>query len=218
MGTLYLQHPPLRDTSSSHCTEPSNLSPGNENGVLKILMEEFPAHSTSHHGETHIMSLPLELRLEIFSHSSAFTLLNLSQTSSRFRFEINAYPTIVRSSFGYCQSADWRVGISVKSAVYPQIADPHLSIRNLYRLESFEETILFRRLCASDQGEPDCAMGHSLNDDCCADVTHIFYDGYYEVEKDLFLGAGWWAIDCFCNSGGSLFQVCDARVGQLVFT
>src|SRR5690606_6833220 len=49
-----------------------------------------------------IFSLPVEIRLEIYSQcASAFTLLQLSHTSSHLHHEINEYPALFASLFGY---------------------------------------------------------------------------------------------------------------------
>ncbi|RPA84451.1 hypothetical protein BJ508DRAFT_323715 [Ascobolus immersus RN42] len=52
-----------------------------------------------------LFALPPELRLEIYTHCSAFTLLHLSHTSPILRREINSYPAIIARSFGYEPSA-----------------------------------------------------------------------------------------------------------------
>ncbi|RPA83354.1 hypothetical protein BJ508DRAFT_413550 [Ascobolus immersus RN42] len=48
--------------------------------------------------------LPVELRLEVYTHCSALTLLQLAHTSTTLYHEINTHPSIVRSSYGYFQN------------------------------------------------------------------------------------------------------------------
>ncbi|RPA82526.1 hypothetical protein BJ508DRAFT_325526 [Ascobolus immersus RN42] len=48
-----------------------------------------------------LFQLPTELRLEIFSHCTAFNLLNLTRTSSSLRTEILHFPSIYRTSYGF---------------------------------------------------------------------------------------------------------------------
>ncbi|RPA78246.1 hypothetical protein BJ508DRAFT_156660 [Ascobolus immersus RN42] len=48
-----------------------------------------------------LLDLPIELRLEIYRHCSAYTILQLSHSSRQLRFEIQSYPQIVGQSFGY---------------------------------------------------------------------------------------------------------------------
>ncbi|RPA78329.1 hypothetical protein BJ508DRAFT_416573 [Ascobolus immersus RN42] len=53
-----------------------------------------------------IFSLPPELRLDIFSQCTAFTLLQLSHTCRSIYYEINTHPSIYKTSFGYFNSSD----------------------------------------------------------------------------------------------------------------
>lgn len=45
--------------------------------------------------------LPFEIRLEIFTSCTAYSLLNLSHTNNQLRAEINTHPKIVQSTLGY---------------------------------------------------------------------------------------------------------------------
>ncbi|RPA82834.1 hypothetical protein BJ508DRAFT_343622 [Ascobolus immersus RN42] len=45
--------------------------------------------------------LPVELRLEIYRHCSAYTLLQLAHVSARLHAEINGCPEIFKKSYGY---------------------------------------------------------------------------------------------------------------------
>ncbi|RPA82847.1 hypothetical protein BJ508DRAFT_325013 [Ascobolus immersus RN42] len=48
-----------------------------------------------------LLSLPVELRLEIYSQCTAFSLLQLSHTCSALHHEINKYPAIIKNTYGY---------------------------------------------------------------------------------------------------------------------
>ncbi|RPA86339.1 hypothetical protein BJ508DRAFT_321998 [Ascobolus immersus RN42] len=53
---------------------------------------------------TRIFRLPLQIRLEVYSQCSAFSLLHFSHTCAQIRHEINSRPALVRSTFGYDDS------------------------------------------------------------------------------------------------------------------
>ncbi|RPA82528.1 hypothetical protein BJ508DRAFT_325529 [Ascobolus immersus RN42] len=72
-----------------------------------------------------IFRIPLELRLDIYSFCTAFTLLNLTRTSRLFRTEIFQFPSIYRSSFGF--------------ATNPETPDQQLSINTVKRVRYREE-------------------------------------------------------------------------------
>ncbi|RPA79423.1 hypothetical protein BJ508DRAFT_308356 [Ascobolus immersus RN42] len=48
-----------------------------------------------------LLTIPRELRLCIYAQCTIFSLLQLSSTSSLLHHEINAYPSIVRASYGF---------------------------------------------------------------------------------------------------------------------
>ncbi|RPA80413.1 hypothetical protein BJ508DRAFT_362602 [Ascobolus immersus RN42] len=47
------------------------------------------------------LKLPTEIRLEIYSHCTAFTLVQLYHTCATLHNEIERYPSIYQTSFGY---------------------------------------------------------------------------------------------------------------------
>ncbi|RPA72197.1 hypothetical protein BJ508DRAFT_419586 [Ascobolus immersus RN42] len=51
--------------------------------------------------EPPLLLLPTEIRLEIYSNCTAFTLLQLSHTSTELHREINAYPGLIGKTYGY---------------------------------------------------------------------------------------------------------------------
>ncbi|RPA85733.1 hypothetical protein BJ508DRAFT_166997 [Ascobolus immersus RN42] len=53
-----------------------------------------------------LLALPLDLRLEIYDHCSAFSLLQLISTSSQLRTEIKPQKAIIARSFGYNKRLD----------------------------------------------------------------------------------------------------------------
>src|SRR5690606_7773483 len=59
-----------------------------------------------------LYNLPVELRLEVYSHCTAFTLLQLTHTSSLLRSEIRAHPSIIKNSYGYLSSRFVEKGLS----------------------------------------------------------------------------------------------------------
>ncbi|RPA81213.1 hypothetical protein BJ508DRAFT_326598 [Ascobolus immersus RN42] len=87
------------------------------------------------------LTLPTEIRLEVFTHCSAFTLLHLSHSSSQLYYEINKHASIINRSYGYCHSD-------------PTKHRNKLNINDIARLEtagsseeqSLKEWQLFRRL------------------------------------------------------------------------
>ncbi|RPA86060.1 hypothetical protein BJ508DRAFT_159335 [Ascobolus immersus RN42] len=53
------------------------------------------------------LTVPIEIRLEVYRHCSAFTLLLLCHTCRQIYTDINTNPAIYKSSFGYL-SPQWR--------------------------------------------------------------------------------------------------------------
>ncbi|RPA82344.1 hypothetical protein BJ508DRAFT_361283 [Ascobolus immersus RN42] len=51
--------------------------------------------------QTHLFALPLEIRLMIYSHCTAVSLLRLASSSSQLKTEVNAYPSIFTNAPGY---------------------------------------------------------------------------------------------------------------------
>ncbi|RPA78243.1 hypothetical protein BJ508DRAFT_363927 [Ascobolus immersus RN42] len=51
--------------------------------------------------------LPPEVRLEIYTHCSTLTLLQLTSTCTSIRTELRSRPTIIKSSYGYRQTYEW---------------------------------------------------------------------------------------------------------------
>ncbi|RPA82839.1 hypothetical protein BJ508DRAFT_325002 [Ascobolus immersus RN42] len=80
------------------------------------------------------LSLPTELRLEIYTHCTAFTLLQVSHTSRILYHEVNNYPGIVERSFGYWfpNKLYWlfaRFVVADKRMFYCSRADPDYGSR-----------------------------------------------------------------------------------------
>ncbi|RPA80414.1 hypothetical protein BJ508DRAFT_362603 [Ascobolus immersus RN42] len=82
-----------------------------------------------------LLNLPLEIRLEIYKQCSAFTLLQLLQSTGSIGYEISQHPSIYKSSLGYASQQ----GLEIKPA-------SALRISNIHRLEGQDELDLFIRL------------------------------------------------------------------------
>ncbi|RPA78785.1 hypothetical protein BJ508DRAFT_416377 [Ascobolus immersus RN42] len=84
------------------------------------------------------LRLPAELRLEVYSQCSAFTLLILTATTRSLRSEIFLHPSIYRQTTGYIQEPEaWWT---------PRTTLPAFSIRNIKRVTSAEEVQLCNRM------------------------------------------------------------------------
>ncbi|RPA87068.1 hypothetical protein BJ508DRAFT_95669 [Ascobolus immersus RN42] len=81
-----------------------------------------------------LLNLPIELRLEIYTHCSAFALLQLTQTCKQVYEEINARHSIYENAYGY------------KLALW--ICRDPLNIRRIKGLRGHEEKALFEKLYA----------------------------------------------------------------------
>ncbi|RPA71688.1 hypothetical protein BJ508DRAFT_315397 [Ascobolus immersus RN42] len=67
-------------------------------GSVSMIQDLHNVKMSTNHG---LLQLPLELRLDIYSCCSAFTLLQLAGTFTQAHTEIHRYPTIFRQSRGF---------------------------------------------------------------------------------------------------------------------
>ncbi|RPA75897.1 hypothetical protein BJ508DRAFT_331702 [Ascobolus immersus RN42] len=120
-----------------------------------------------------LFKLPPELRLEIYSQSSAFTLLQLSHVCRKLRHEINGYPGMISKTYGY---SDPQTSMSmsdgkIKRATSFQakamafrlrptlVVNPHhLSIYYVRFLQSAAEVKLYRRMYPMPEKATDILM------------------------------------------------------------
>ncbi|RPA84446.1 hypothetical protein BJ508DRAFT_38407 [Ascobolus immersus RN42] len=82
-----------------------------------------------------LLLLPPELRLEIYSHCTAFTLLLLSQTCTALRAEINSVPDILLRSYGYAPSPPC-------PSPSGSAAGGIVTIKNIARIQTAEEAMV----------------------------------------------------------------------------
>ncbi|RPA81394.1 hypothetical protein BJ508DRAFT_326517 [Ascobolus immersus RN42] len=76
-----------------------------------------------------VLNLPSELRLEIYTHCTAYSLLLLSQTCRLVRAEILSSPHIFTKSYGYSSSP--RPARGHRQAPYPNRRGGILTIHNI---------------------------------------------------------------------------------------
>ncbi|RPA84448.1 hypothetical protein BJ508DRAFT_323712 [Ascobolus immersus RN42] len=86
---------------------------------------------TNQQSSSPLFRIPPELRLEIYSHISAYSLLNLSYTCSKHRHEINALPiSTLHNSYGYKD--------------HPEATT--FTVLNIAKLETIDEVQLWHRI------------------------------------------------------------------------
>ncbi|RPA81215.1 hypothetical protein BJ508DRAFT_326600 [Ascobolus immersus RN42] len=96
---------------------------------------------------TLVLSLPVEIRLEIYSNCSTFSLLQLSHASSHFYTEINNYPNIIKNTEGYyTQHENALGGRIITFEEYARISVGHkLNVNMVYTLTDDEEWECFKK-------------------------------------------------------------------------
>ncbi|RPA87065.1 hypothetical protein BJ508DRAFT_410641 [Ascobolus immersus RN42] len=100
----------------------------------------------------HFLALPVEIRLEVYGHCSAFTLLQLSNTCRQTRTDLDEHRSVYQKSFGYDNQ------ISIKTGRVLQLND-------VMRLDTSVEYHLFMRMYTN---------GRIL---CCGFCHNIFTGG-----------------------------------------
>ncbi|RPA84443.1 hypothetical protein BJ508DRAFT_323709 [Ascobolus immersus RN42] len=118
---------PLPFRSSSTQTSPDDPHP-------------FPTPQTSPPPVPRLLLLPTELRLSIYTFSTAFTLLHLSHTCFKLRAEINSVPDIYTKAEGYGPH-EW----IVLSGTLDRSCQSKLSIFNIHSLAHTSEALLYER-------------------------------------------------------------------------
>ncbi|RPA78353.1 hypothetical protein BJ508DRAFT_329294 [Ascobolus immersus RN42] len=96
-------------------------------------------------------TLPVELRLEIYSHCTAFTLIMLSHFCRRLYLEINKYPSVYTHCYGYTKPKPFRYTYAFlhnPTPKHPLLRKPHVPLSSdfLSRLSSPTERDLFLSL------------------------------------------------------------------------
>ncbi|RPA83021.1 hypothetical protein BJ508DRAFT_305042 [Ascobolus immersus RN42] len=137
----------MTDSAESRC-KPSDLHTDDAStGESSKLYEICPSSSLNA-----FLKLPIELRLEVYSHCSALTLIQLARASPLFEDDLEKYPNIVSNSY-YCVRSDTHFTDLFKAYVARAPVDDtpgytklnHLFFE-IYQLRDFEEVQLFRRL------------------------------------------------------------------------
>ncbi|RPA72207.1 hypothetical protein BJ508DRAFT_335284 [Ascobolus immersus RN42] len=85
--------------------------------------------------------LPTELRVEIYSYCTIYTLLQLSHTSTRLRNEINGLPKLLQAAYGYKSSFHFN-----HYKRYLLIRKTRLTIHNVGRFRDQDEIKLFNKM------------------------------------------------------------------------
>ncbi|RPA82550.1 hypothetical protein BJ508DRAFT_325293 [Ascobolus immersus RN42] len=146
----------------------------------------LPAPAPLPSGPT-LTALPTELRLEIYTHLSAFSLLNLSHASRHLYREINSSPKIYKKSPGYfgpappkSESADKATKPNLEPLRFgllePPTVDGRLSIRNIQYVASRAEWRLYFRLSFQRT-----AYAHQPEYGCCRKCRHVKQRGEFMV-------------------------------------
>ncbi|RPA81217.1 hypothetical protein BJ508DRAFT_326602 [Ascobolus immersus RN42] len=94
-----------------------------------------------------LLNLPVEIRLEIYTQSSTFSLLHLSHTCNHLYNEINAYPSILSNCLGFASND--RITRNLRSFAKAKIRFEEggkLNIDLVSRLQDNDEEQLFRKL------------------------------------------------------------------------
>ncbi|RPA86294.1 hypothetical protein BJ508DRAFT_302194 [Ascobolus immersus RN42] len=99
----------------------------------EISIRSIPAVPRSELPDIRFLSLPIEIRLEVYSRCPIFSLLQLSHTSSQLHQEINDYPSIFRSAFGINPSQELKEART-------------LSVNLVQRLYDQSEVLLYNKL------------------------------------------------------------------------
>ncbi|RPA78792.1 hypothetical protein BJ508DRAFT_416382 [Ascobolus immersus RN42] len=146
-----------------------------------------------------LLTLPYELRLEIYRYFSAFSLLILNATSRQLRSEIRACPFILQQSFGY--RATTNVGLTIMCI--DQIAGRRITTCLYQNTDSFvdnsERLLLTRLLWCPGPGSRKSWAGYVRSPYivCCEECFAVKY--YTEI------GAAWLQTRCgrerwLCNN------------------
>ncbi|RPA87069.1 hypothetical protein BJ508DRAFT_95672 [Ascobolus immersus RN42] len=97
---------------------------------VRVPQPSAPDATQPHHQRT-LLTLPTEIRLEIYKYCSTFALLLLCLTCQKLRYEINDAPSTLQNSFGF---SEW----------YPDC--PAISLFRVRRVADAEEQALFKRI------------------------------------------------------------------------
>jgi hypothetical protein len=163
-----------------------------------------------------ILRIPPELRLLIYSHCSAFTLLQLAHTSSLFYAEVNSYPAIVRHAFGYCQGYStpdpfyelYRIPDFTGEVIYGTLdthtaatyMDPekvyewtNLSLLDIEKVPDEQEARLFQRLYGEDEEEEEHREGRRKVCEYCRNIVQEYWAEFW---FDRWVPD--WSVNCTC--------------------
>ncbi|RPA78323.1 hypothetical protein BJ508DRAFT_416571 [Ascobolus immersus RN42] len=133
-----------------------------------------------------VFALPAELRCEVYSFCSAFTLLQLTLASPRICAEINTHPTLIRDSFG-CNIAKYT----------------HNTVRPAHSVD------LIRFLNGDDELRLYCEQFH--HQDCLKGEHECMWCWQWEDTKDVedeMLRAKLLAKRSY-RAGGTDYDVCE---------
>ncbi|RPA78377.1 hypothetical protein BJ508DRAFT_329319 [Ascobolus immersus RN42] len=148
----------------------------------------------------HLLSLPLELRLEIYRQCTAFTLLNLSHANTRLRNEVNNEPAIFTSAYGYYTSPTTHP----PSAVRARRLRPHnttiFTIKLITRLlDITERNLLLKLFHGKIEDTRICMACYRV---CLLDEIAVSYRGLSHISPErctslrtkYHLGHEWFSV------------------------
>ncbi|RPA78340.1 hypothetical protein BJ508DRAFT_363890 [Ascobolus immersus RN42] len=149
-----------------------------------------------------LFTLPLEIRLEIYSHCAAYSLLNLYNTNLTIRAELNDHPAIITSSYGYIPRRTSPAAPAAPAAPastpttstpFSQNPTPRFTITNIDAVDSPQEAALFK----TQQMHGDQLRGRRVMcEDCWSVGKCVGYRGSVSLEGE---GEGRWFPDwCTC--------------------
>ncbi|RPA78347.1 hypothetical protein BJ508DRAFT_156302 [Ascobolus immersus RN42] len=170
-----------------------------------------------------LFQLPVEIRLDIYTHCSTLSLLQLTHTSRLLRSEINAYPSIIRSSFGFQEHQDCfyqpieeDVDASAETLVpdldsVPELeTEPELApwttlrITNIARVGSYDEALLYKRtIVVPVENRSDFLNGRNAVCLSCWRFSEVMVAGRKRVRsgKGGSVATGHWGgWFCWCDS------------------
>ncbi|RPA78322.1 hypothetical protein BJ508DRAFT_416570 [Ascobolus immersus RN42] len=153
----------------------------------------------------HLLTLPPELRLDIYRQCSAFTLLQLSHTCTHLRSEINACPAIIRAAPGLSCSYSRRC-LPVADYAQPRLPShsassssplPNLSILNIKHISDPSEHDLFWRLHVKGSFLDYRDGRHILCEGCDTIVLEVREKVWESNDSEEWRPKGW-KTSCSC--------------------